>query len=538
MKSATLARLAQPARARRAQTLSLPAPIGGWYTAGNLDAMPAGTAFRLENWRPTTTGIAQRGGSRKHATLTNGSAPVVSFIPYNATQKKLFAATRAEVYDITTVANPGVIPGSPVLSGQTSGYYSFNTFTTSGGEFLTIVNGADPLRLYDPVNNWRQITTASTPAITGVPSTAELSFVWPYRNRQFFIGRGMFAYCLPVGTVTGALTKIDLNGVFQRGGRLLFGASWSLDAGDGLDDKCVFVTTEGEIAVYEGADPANAATWSLVGRYDMADPLGPRASMRSGGELLIATEIGLLPLSKAINQDIAALEQSALSKAISPDWRRAARDRRALPWEIVKYPDLSYAIFCLPAANANQQGLCYVMNTETGAWSSYTGWDARCMAVHDGSLYFGTRDGKVFQAEAGGKDDGKPIYYTCIANPDHLQWPGVVKTLLLAQAKFKAATPYETQLTASTDNETELPAAPNAAPDSGLGSSYWGTGLWNRALWDAAVATAGISAVREAIGRTGYVFQWQLQITGAQTTYPVVELISMNLSFEAGQPLL
>lgn len=524
---------------RSRQMLTFPAPIGGWYTAGNLDAMPPATAYRLENWRCTTTGIAQRGGSLKYATITDGTAPVVSFITYNASVKKLFAATQTKIFDLTTVADPSVIPVSAAVTGQTHGYYSYVNFTNSGGEYLTVANGVDPLQLYDPIGGWRQITTSSSPiSITNIGNTNELSFVWLYRNRQFFTGRGMLAYCLPVGSVGGALVKIDLNGVFQRGGRLLFGASWSLDAGDGLDDKCVFVTTEGEVAVYEGADPSNVATWSLVGRYDLARPLGSRASLRSGGDVLISTEIGLLPLSKAVNLDVTAMEQAAVSRAISPDWKREAKARRALPWEVVKYADMSYAIFSLPGSVSDQLGLCYVVNTETGAWSYYTGWDARCLALHDGVLYFGTRTGKVFQAEFGGKDDGQPIYYTCIANPDHFQTPSMLKTVLQAQAKFKAATPFVAQITASVDNEIDLPAAPDPSPDIGGGSSLWGIGLWDVALWDAAQAMSSISTTRAGIKCTGYVVQWQLQITGSQTTYPVIELISVNLSFETGKPLL
>ncbi|TIX02855.1 MAG: hypothetical protein E5V46_32830, partial [Mesorhizobium sp.] len=59
-------------------------------------------------------------------------------------------------------------------------------------------------------------------AITGV-ATSALSHVWLYRNRLFFIQGGtMKASYLPVDSVTGALGTLNLSGVFQRGGSLLF----------------------------------------------------------------------------------------------------------------------------------------------------------------------------------------------------------------------------------------------------------------------------------------------------------------------------
>lgn len=536
MKSATLARLAQPARTRRAQMTTLPAPMAGWFTAGNLASMPQGTAMRLENWRPTNTGIVQRGGSKTRATISDGTKPVESFISYNATQKKLFAATRTDIFDVTTVANPNVPPPAAV-SGQTSGYYSFVNFTTSGDEYLTAVNGTDALLLYHPSSGWKKITDTSSPAITG-GSTATLSFVWVYRNRQFFIeGGGLRARYLPVASIAGALGTIDLNGVFQRGGSLMFGASWSIDAGDGLDDKCVFVTNQGEIAVYQGGDPATAAGFVLVGRYDLARPLGPRATMRVGGDLLIATEMGLLPLSQAITKDISVLDQSSVSRAISPDWRREAKARRSLPWEIVKWPERAYALVSLPVTNGSQQGLCYVLNTETGAWCTFTGWDARCLIFHNGEVVFGTNKGKVKDTEVTGTDDGVPIYYTCVANPDHLETSGVLKTILQARATLKRATPNEIQLSGSTDYRVKLPAPPNPAPDVPP-VGIWGSGRWDQALWDATMASAFPDIVKTSIGMTGYVFQWQLQVTGAQSSAPMVELVSVDVSFETGGPAL
>ena len=124
-----------------------------------------------------------------------------------------------------------------------------------------------------------------------------------------------------------------------------------MDAGDGVDDKCVFVSDLGEVAIYEGPDPSNAdpetdtEPWRLVGRYDITEPLGKNAHMRAGGDLLIATVDGIVPISEAIRKDVAALSLSAVSRPIEPDWKKEARARLGdSPWELLKWPDRNMAI--------------------------------------------------------------------------------------------------------------------------------------------------------------------------------------------------
>src|SRR3546814_16537503 len=83
--------------------------------------------------------------------------------------------------------------------------------------------------------------------------------------------------------------------VVVRGGALRFGSAWTIDSSSdsGLSEQNIFVSTEGEVAVYQGSDPGEAATWSKVGVYRIGKPLGARAHFRGGGDIAIATsEIG------------------------------------------------------------------------------------------------------------------------------------------------------------------------------------------------------------------------------------------------------
>jgi hypothetical protein len=158
----------------------------------------------------------------------------------SGTTQKLFAATAGGIFDITTVADVDVAPTAAVGS-LTGGAWTFVQFQTSGGDFLVGCNGTDTPQEFDG-SAW----SAST--MTGL-TTSLLSHVWAFKNRLFFIESGsMRFWYLPVASKTGSLTSFSLAGVFARGGSLLFGATWSLDAGDGVDDLCVIVSTMGEVA--------------------------------------------------------------------------------------------------------------------------------------------------------------------------------------------------------------------------------------------------------------------------------------------------
>lgn len=183
----------------------------------------------------------------RHATL---GAAVKSMWNYESgNNNKLFAATETAIYDVTEPADE-LVPPTALVSSLTGGDWFFVNMQTSGGNYLVGVNGKNAPLEYNGL-----AYTAS--ALTGAGlNPATLSHVWVFKNRLFFVqgGTTKFWY-LPVGFKSGTLTSFSLSGVFKNGGSLLYGQTWSTDAGDGLDDYCVFVSNLGEVAVYQGTDP-------------------------------------------------------------------------------------------------------------------------------------------------------------------------------------------------------------------------------------------------------------------------------------------
>lgn len=525
------ARVPIPAPARqRAQNKTMPAPIRGWIVNENLSRPQPGGALVLENWRPTQTGIQLRGGSKRHATV--GVSPVEAIMTYASSGlQKMFAASGASIYEVSAPASP-TVPPSAAVSGLTSAAFSYVNFATVGGSYLVAVNGSDNLQLYDGTV-WTPITGVSTPiAITATGlNTNRFSHVWTYRNRLFFVDKGTKrAWYLPVDSVGGAASDFSLNGVFQMGGSLLFGGNWSQDAGDGMDDKCVFVSDQGEIAIYEGSNPSDADEWRLVGLYQIGRPLGKNAIMKAGGDLLIATQEGLVPVSQAIAKDRAALSLASVSRPIAPEWAKEATARN-LAWDVLKWPAKKIAIVAAPASTADDK-MCLIVHLETGAWSKYTGWDTRSLGLYNERAYFGTSNGTIMLAENGGSDDGEPYVAVAVSLFDSFGLQGAQKTIQMARAAFLATTPFDPVLSASFDYQVDLPAAPPSVPDT-LNADAWDQGVWDTARWDGSSAQI-ITTQWGSVGLSGFAVAWQIQVTCGATATPDAELVAIDFTFETG----
>lgn len=133
----------------------------------------------LRNFFPTATGCVLRRGTEPRATLPGGNPVTAMFSYLSGAQEEMFAATEVGIWRI------GVTPVS-VLSGQTGGDWSVVQFATTGGTFLIGVNGSDPEFIYDGAT-WGGMTV-TFPSGSGV-SLADMSFVWVYRQRLYFVQR-------------------------------------------------------------------------------------------------------------------------------------------------------------------------------------------------------------------------------------------------------------------------------------------------------------------------------------------------------------
>jgi hypothetical protein len=503
------------------------APLRGWIQSENLAAASPNGASIFENFFPTTRGMRVRGGSSRHATIPT---KCVSLMVWSGGGSgKLFGTNDNNIYNITSPVDPLVAPSADV-TGLGSGYFSSTMFSVAGsGDYLVAVNGTDLRRLYDG-SAW-----ATTPAITGVTSST-LSHVWAFKNRLFFIQKNTLnAWALPVDTLGGAATQISLSGIFKRGGVLLFGETWSVDAGDGPDDLCVFFTSNGEVAVFSGTDPTNASAWELSGRYDIGKPLGQNCTIRAGGDLIIATVDGAVPLSAVLNKDPAALSLAAVSRNIEDEWRTQAVARGStIQWSAVKWTSRGIAYVGIPNYSTFET-YCYAVNLLTGAWAKYTGWDCRALAEANDIVYFGTAAGKVFLAEATGQDGGLPYYSKYVGLFDHLGNPGAKKFPRMARVTERHSKEVNIQVSFAYDYDTMLDQPPPTAAMHSPGV-LWDSAIWDdpASIWDGGSSEIIVSKDWEPVYGEGFAIAPALQVTNSHAAVPDVEIVSIDVLYESG----
>lgn len=513
-----------------AQTKTFAPPVAGWVSNMPGVAPVANSAAVIENFWVTATGIEPRGGSNLRCTVTGG---VTFMCQYQAsTSGEYFVADSTSIYPFDDATVDGTALTADV-TGQTSGDYSALETRTSGGSFLTLVNGTDSAQIYDGTS-WQAITTVSSPhAITGV-ATSDLCHIWAYQSRQFFIEKGtMSAWYLGVNSVSGAATELPLSGVFSLGGSLLFGATLSSDSGSGMDDRCVFVTDQGEVAVYQG-DPATAADWVLNGVFSIGEPLGKHAHMTLGGDLIIGTKAGLVPMSAAMTKDPSQLSVTAYTRAIAEDWRNEMLlAGSATGWRVEKWAERNLALVA-PPGTGTTKGYAFAINLETMAWSKVTGWPIGDMRVLGGNLHYGDADGNVFQCDVGGTDNDAPFSCRVCLSFDHLGDHSSHKVIHNVRETWAHSVPINPAHSVAVDYRPSFPAAPNAASSVTEGSSAWDTSPWDTTPWSSEGQQLQIYTDWSPVAAQGRAFGVQLQLTSAASYKLDCTLISVDVTFSAG----
>lgn len=395
-------------RSRRqvAASRSIPAPVGGWDTESPLADMPPQNAIMLVNWIPRAGYVEARRGFEQQVSGT--SAPVESLVAWrgDASGDKLLACAGSDIYDVTTA---GAL-GSALWGSATSARWDSVNFANDAGAFAIMANGADaPLR-YDGAAVTALTITGSSGPITLDPTDLRAPMV--HKRRIWMIETGTLrTWFLPVNAIQGAAQLLDLGPLFAKGGVLRAQATWSLDGGAGIDDVAVFVSSEGQVAVYQGIDPTDADNWSQVGVYDLANPLGERCLLKYGADLAILTEDGFIPLSQALDKDRTQDDAVALTAKIATAFSTAsALYKQNYGWQALLYPGRgSLAIINIPTTELSA-GMQFVQSMQTGAWCKFTGINAICWAIANGEIYFGGESG-VFQWDVGATDNGATITY-------------------------------------------------------------------------------------------------------------------------------
>lgn len=482
----------RPNRSRRrvTKTVAVPAPVEGWDASSALASMKSLRAVELLNWFPQPGWLEVRKGYRYHSWGMGATTPVESLMVWQGPAgSKLFAAAGDTIWDVTSNA-----VASSAVTSLTDARWQHTMMRTSAGAFLWCCNGVDSARHYNG-SAW------ATPSITGIAST-DIIQVCLHKKRPWFVVIGSTsAYYLATDAVAGAATEFPLGANFSRGGYLLAMATWTRDGGSGADDYAVFISSRGQVAVYQGTDPSSANTWGLVGVFDVPTPIGRRCFTRYGGDLLLLTLEGLYPLSQLLSVDQSQAERVAITERISSAFNEASNSYGSLwGWEACVFAAGTRLFVNIPTEE-NASAKQYVMNTLTGAWCEYDNHNANCWAVYNDQIYFGGMDGRVYRANTGRADVATAI--TAIGQTAY-QAHGTanVKRFSLLKPLVTATGTNRPALGISLDfSETETLSSPPAS-QSGT-QARWDSATWDVSTWENTVAEINDWANVVGIGAFG-----------------------------------
>ena len=452
--------------------VSLPAPVGGWNARDALPAMPPLDAVTLENWFPATTEVLLRDGYSKWSTGITGQ--VETLMAYSgSTTDELFAIAVDSIYDCTA----GGAVGAAVVTGLSNARWQYTNIATPGGVFLSAANGVDAPLSYDG-SNW------TNPTITGVTATSLNSPVL-YMNRQFFIEEGTLkVWFLDVQSIAGAAQAVDISSFMYKGGYIVAHGTWTIDAGNGVNDHYVIMTNRGQVIVYQGTDPTDATTWAMVGVWDIGAPVGRRSLYKYAGDMLIISEDGIVPLSGAL-QSSRVQPKVAITDKIQYAVSEAVTNYSTnFGWQVMYVPTINQLWLNVPYKQGSEQQQ-FAMNTINGSWCNYTGWNANCFEMYKDRPYFGS-NGYVAKAWDTEADDGNNINAFALQAFNNFNSAGKLKRFTMSRPILRVngspAVYAGINIDFSMANST-LPLS--FAPTS---VAIWDAGVWDSALWGGALS--------------------------------------------------
>lgn len=526
------------AKRRISEVRPVPAPVRGIDDASSLANMDPAFAISMINWYPKAGALEIRKGFREHATgMASAGKTLMSYIPpTGGADIEMFCCTDDGIYEVTN-AGPVGAPVHPLTEGKVSWVQMSNI----AGSFLVGCNGVDPAFIYNGTT-WTNFTSSATPSapgeVDGVAPTA-LKFVQIHHNRLWFLEVDtMSAWYLPINQLAGELTEFPMGGIFTKGGTLESIFSWTVDAGKGVNDVMVLQTSRGEIAGYEGIDPDTLGSFTLMARYYLGAPLGIDSVAHLNGDVLMLTEYGIVPLSGVVNgQYSLGSTDSVTSGRISRSLSSLIKERGLLiGWEMHASPSQQSLFLSIPADEAGDLAFQYVMNTLTGAWTSYD-LPAKTFHEHMGILYFTDYDGNVQQYGTVSVDSvkldgsgGQSIVAGFQQAYDYFGAPTTNKHYKLVKSIFESSSQPNYLVTISPDYS---PGGLNLLGLPTLDATT--VSQWNSAKWDEDRWSPGTLSWQEWIGVEGIGYSASL-IIKVRASVPV-DYVVTHWVYEQGNSL-
>ena len=489
-------------------------PFKGLNDTQPIGAMAPEFAIIFDNLIAKPNGPTSRLGSRKH--YTGFAAAVKSFIRYNGkvpADSKFFAVSGGNIFDITATGEVGDDPALVTGLSTSNVWWQFaqQTHTTATHNYVIAVNGANMPQLYNGA--WSAATQTGSPSAAGefkdvdnngaAVDISKFKDVALHQQRLWFVlNNSSKGYYCDIAQVGGNLYAFDFGPFFPRGGNLHKITAWTLDAGgdSGVQAILIAISSNGDVVVFDGNNPADAGSWQYRGSYQLGSPVGQRCTEAFQGELLYLSKDGLFPLSKYL-RSAGTDPTQALTYNISNSISSLVNTFTNLEgFEVKSFAPQSALVLNIPQQDS-KLNFQYVMNTLTGGWGRFTGWAAHCFMEFNGQFYYGT-DNAVVTAFSNFTDNAD----TDGTNGTAVVWRALQAFTDLSEADLGGAgktvngiKPY-----IETTNPTlSLAVGINVDFDTSLGSVTGVTlptsslALWDSATWDGATWYGGTTTFNQ-----------------------------------------
>lgn len=503
---------------------TVPASVWGWDQLNGLANMPPDHAITLDNFIPRPGYLEIRRGFQSYATDV-GAGSVDTIMSYNGPNGfQLFATgDNGTIYNITG----GGTAVATTVTGLASQRLQYTNFTgVDGSHYIFIANGIDAPQQYNGTS-W----SAMSFTISGGTSPNEIIQWNGFKGHLFGVitQSTKFIYG-SVGQISGTFSAFDLGPQMTRGGYLVACATWSIDTRQNVDDYAVFITSRGQVIVYQGTDPSSVDTWALVSNFWIGPPIGQRCFLQIGGDMAVISIDGLLPLSQMLSTDRSGANRVSFTANIMNAMNTAARQyMNNFGWQIISYPRGQLAIMNIPTEESSSS-MQFVMNTITGAWCRFTNINANVWETSNDIAYFGGNDGTVYQWDIGSADGDGNVTATVQTAFNYFGSRGI-------QKKFNTIRPIITTDGSVTPGvginvdygQTASVSIPSTVASTG---AQWDSGIWDTSTWGTEGNTSANITTISGIGTCASVITTLSTADNGQADGVLLRINAWDMTFE------
>jgi hypothetical protein len=405
---------------------------------------------------------------------------------------------------VTTAAPHGLVDKNRVtITGATESNYN--------GSYVIDVTGASTFTYTMATAPGANATVVGSYTVIGITGADSSTFINVnlFKNRLYFTEKdSMTCWYLDVDAISGPASPLYFGGIARNAGYLQAMGTWTLDAGQGADDYAVFVTSMGEVIVYNGTDPDTAETWQLKGVWQLGQTFSRRCFFKWSGDLLLLTQDGLVPLASALQSSRLDPRVNLTDKIYYAVSQAATTYYANFGWQINYYASENMLILSIPTNSGMEQ---YVMHTITKSWARFTGLEAYCWEVSgDADMHFGG-DGYVGIFYQGNSDSGSNIQANCQQAYSYFDSPGQLKRYTMVRPIFQSNNGVPTiAISISTDFQTNTEFGSLSFNPASTTGGTWDVSLWDDALW-----SAGDIVTKTWVGVTGIGFSASINLSVA-----------------------